>query len=170
MCLLWEGLLNNFCVQRGPITRFLWLLYSYLFLGCQDELNSIYVLGRNKKPSGVMSMHRCTVLGLITQSHLTLWDPMDCSPPGSSVHKDSPGKNIGEDCHALLQEIFPMQGSNPGLPHCRWILYCLSPDFVGHLLYYWLDNILCKTDLIWVQVVFMPFRADFISLLIFLKI
>ena len=29
-------------------------------------------------------------------------------------------------CHALLQGIFPTQGSNPGLPHCRWILYCLS--------------------------------------------
>ena len=29
-------------------------------------------------------------------------------------------------CHALLQGIFPIQGSNPGLLHCRWILYCLS--------------------------------------------
>ena len=29
------------------------------------------------------------------QSCLTLCDPMDCSPPGSSVHGDSPGKNIG---------------------------------------------------------------------------
>ena len=29
-------------------------------------------------------------------------------------------------CHALLQEIFPTQGSNPGLPHCRWIVYHLS--------------------------------------------
>ena len=54
---------------------------------------------------------------------MTLWI---CSPPGSSVHGDSPGKNIGVDCHALLQEIFPIQGSNPGLPHCRQILYCLS--------------------------------------------
>ena len=30
------------------------------------------------------------------------------------------------DCHALLQGIFPTQGSNPGLPHCRQILYHLS--------------------------------------------
>ena len=29
-------------------------------------------------------------------------------------------------CHFLLQGIFPTQGSNPGLPHCRWILYRLS--------------------------------------------
>ena len=39
---------------------------------------------------------------------------------------DSPGKNTGVHCHALLQGIFPTQGSNPGLPHCRQILYCLS--------------------------------------------
>ena len=32
-----------------------------------------------------------------------LCDPMDCSPPGSSVHGDSAGKNPGGGCHALLQ-------------------------------------------------------------------
>ena len=32
---------------------------------------------------------------------------MDGSPPGSSVHGDSPGKNTGVGCHALLQGIFP---------------------------------------------------------------
>ena len=51
---------------------------------------------------------------------------MDCNLPGSSVHGDSPGKNTGVGCHALLQGIFPIQGLNPGLPHCRWILYHLS--------------------------------------------
>jgi len=51
---------------------------------------------------------------------------MDCSQLGSSVHGDSPGKNTGVGCHALLQGIFPIQGSNPGLPHCRQILYYLS--------------------------------------------
>ena len=39
---------------------------------------------------------------------------------------DSPGKNTGVGCHAFLQGIFPTQGSNPGLPHCRQILYHLS--------------------------------------------
>ena len=48
---------------------------------------------------------------------------MDGSPPGSFVRGDSPGKNTGVGFHALLQEIFPTQGSNPGLPHCRQILY-----------------------------------------------
>ena len=65
-------------------------------------------------------------MGLITQSCQTLCNPMDCSPPGSSVHGDSPSKNTGVGCHAQLQEIFPTQGSNPGLPHCGWILYHLN--------------------------------------------
>jgi len=51
---------------------------------------------------------------------------MDCSRPGTSVHGDFPGKNIGMGCHTLLQGIFPTQGSNPGLPPCRQILYQLS--------------------------------------------
>ena len=37
---------------------------------------------------------------------------MDCSPPGSSVHGDSPGKNTELGGHALLQGIFPTQGFN----------------------------------------------------------
>ena len=45
---------------------------------------------------------------------------------GSSVHRDSPGKILGVGYHALLQGIFPIQGSNPGVLHCRWILYHLS--------------------------------------------
>ena len=40
------------------------------------------------------------------QSCLTLCKPVDCSPPGSSV-QDSPGKNTGVGCHALIQGIFP---------------------------------------------------------------
>ena len=39
---------------------------------------------------------------------------------------DFPGKSPGVGCHFLLQGIFPTQGSNPGLLHCRQILYCLS--------------------------------------------
>ena len=60
---------------------------------------------------------------LVTQSGPTLCDPMNCSPPGSSVLGDSPGKNTGVGDHALLQGIFPTQGLNPGLQYCRQILY-----------------------------------------------
>ena len=51
---------------------------------------------------------------------------MDCSPSGSSVHGDFPGKNTEVGCHALLQQIFTTKGLNSGLPHCRRILYRLS--------------------------------------------
>ena len=59
---------------------------------------------------------------------------MDCSLLGSSVHRDSPGKYTGVGCHAFLQGIFPNQGSNPGLLHCRWILYQLSHQGIPTIL------------------------------------
>ena len=54
---------------------------------------------------------------LVAQSCPTFCDPMD---------RDSPGKNNGVGCRAFPQGIFPMQGSNSGLQHCRPILYHLS--------------------------------------------
>ena len=57
---------------------------------------------------------------------LNLCDPVDCSLSGSSVHGDSPCKNTGAGCHALLPGIFLIQGWNAGLLHCRQILYCLN--------------------------------------------
>ena len=50
---------------------------------------------------------------------------MDSSSLDSSVRGDSPGKNTRAGFH-VLQGIFPTQGLNPCLPHCRWILYHLS--------------------------------------------
>ena len=63
---------------------------------------------------------------LVAQSCQILCDPMDCSLPDSSVHGDSPGKNTEMGCQFLLQGIFLTQKSNPGLLHCRQILYQLS--------------------------------------------
>ena len=47
-------------------------------------------------------------------------------PSGLYTPWDSPGQKTGVDSHSLLQGIFPTQGLNPGLPHCRRILYQLS--------------------------------------------
>ena len=44
---------------------------------------------------------------------------------------DFPGNSTGVDCHFLLQGIFPTQGSNPGLLHCRQTLYSLSHQGSG---------------------------------------
>ena len=70
--------------------------------------------------TNIFSYIMFAVLCLVSQSCPTLRDPMDCSLPGSSVHGDSLGKHTGVGCHVLLQGIFPIQGSNPGLPPCRW--------------------------------------------------
>ena len=80
--------------------------------------------------AAALSLHLC----------LILCNPIASSPPGSSVHGDSPDRNPGVGCHALLRAlpggkeesshprgIFPSQGSNPGLLHCRWILHHLEP-------------------------------------------
>ena len=53
-------------------------------------------------------------------------DLMVCSPPGSSAHGIFHGKNTGVDCCPFLQGIFPTQGSNPGVLHCRQTLYHMS--------------------------------------------
>ena len=57
----------------------------------------------------------------VAQSCLTLW------PHGlHSRCMNSPGQNTGEGSLSFLQGIVPTQGSNPGLSHCRQILYQLS--------------------------------------------
>ena len=87
------------------------------------SINSHTLLLTNYIKLFLSLIYICAVLCLVTQSCLTLCDPMDDSPPGSSVHGDSPGKNSGVGCHALLlQGIFPTQESNRGLLHWRQIL------------------------------------------------
>ena len=60
----------------------------------------------------------CVCLKLL-QSCLTLCNPMDCSPPGSSVHGIT-GQKTGVGCYTLLQGIFPTQKLNPNL---SWLLH-----------------------------------------------
>ena len=68
----------------------------------------------------------CVCVCVCTQLCSTLCDPMDCSPPGSSVHGDSSGKNSRVHCHFLLQGDLPDQGWNPSLLHLlHWQAHCL---------------------------------------------
>ena len=55
----------------------------------------------------------------------SVW-PYELYPAGFLCPWDSPGKNTGVGYHALFQGIFPTQGSNLSLLHCKWILYPLS--------------------------------------------
>ena len=62
----------------------------------------------------------------VAQSCPTLCDPWTVACTRLLRPWDFLGKSTGEGCHFLLQGIFPTQGSNPGLPHCRQTLYRLS--------------------------------------------
>ena len=51
---------------------------------------------------------------------------MDCSPPGSFVHRILQARILGFGSHSLLQGLFQTQGWNPGFLHHRWVLYHVS--------------------------------------------
>jgi len=85
------------------------LIYSIVLVsGVQQSLSIIY-----------MSVLSHSVMSNSLRPH-GLWPTRLLCP------WDSLGKNAGVGCHTLLQGIFPTQGLNPGLPHCRQILYHLS--------------------------------------------
>ena len=67
-----------------------------------------------------------TVVVVQSLSHVQLLLPPGLQPARLLCPWDSPGKNTGVRCHFLLQGIFPTQESNPGLLHCRQVLYQLS--------------------------------------------
>ena len=89
------------------------------------------------------------------QSCPTLYDPMDCSPPGFSVHEDSPGKNTGVGCHALLQGIFLTQDWTrvsciAGRFFTVWAFLMdlkeLLTEAICHLVWTWIVLILSATN------------------------
>ena len=63
---------------------------------------------------------------LVAQSCPTLCNPVDCSPPGSSIHEDSPGQNTELGRLSLLQGIFPTPGIEPLSPALQADSYHLS--------------------------------------------
>ena len=77
------------------------------------------------------SWYVLSLLCVRAQLYPTLCDPMDCSPPGSSIHRDSPGKNTEVGCHFLLQGIFPTQGLYLYLLH--WQADSLPLSHLGSL-------------------------------------
>ena len=81
--------------------------------------------------------HRDTNFKSESESHSVMSDSLQ--PHGLYSPWNFPGQNTGVGSLSLLQGIFPTQGSNPGLLHCRWILYQLShkgspriPEWLGH--------------------------------------
>ena len=108
--------------MSGSQSRKIFTHFSFL-----SEMTSVFLLGSIKIPEILQSItfpKHCAVLNHSVVSDTC--NPMDCSMPCFSVHGDSPGKNTEVGCRVLLQGIFRTQELNPGLLHCRQILYCLS--------------------------------------------
>ena len=89
--------------------------------------------------SGTESMC-CAVLSCLIVSNSV--QPYGQQPTRLLCSWDSPGKNTGVGCHALPQEIFPIQGSNPGLlgVSCIGDTLPLSPSVKLVNVYYVLDK------------------------------
>ena len=102
---------SSFTKQFNPETWCEILSCMWLILESTTGSRFFTIWGTRKSPKTA-----------VTQLCPTLCDLMDCSLPVSSIHGDSPGKNNGICCHALLLEISPTQGSNLGLPLCRQTL------------------------------------------------
>ena len=95
---------------------------SFMVTEIYAEINSISRWEFRIQPAN--SSVRLQVKVKVAQSCLTLCNPMGCM---SMEHSGlETGQNTGVDSLSLLQGIFPTQGSNPGFPHCRQILYQLS--------------------------------------------
>ena len=67
-----------------------------------------------------------------SENHLVMSNSLQ--PHGLYSLWNSPGQNTEVGSLSLLQGIFPTQGSNPGLPHCRQILYQLSHKGIPRIL------------------------------------
>ena len=98
-----------------------WSTFSECWALSQLFRSPLSLVGEKNLP-----LYNVSLACLVAQSCPTLCDPVDCSPPGSSVHGDSPGKKAAVSSLSLLQGIFQTQESNWGLLHCRQTLYQLS--------------------------------------------
>ena len=67
------------------------------------------------------------------QLPLTLGDPTDCDPPGSSVHGIFQTRIMEWVALPSSMGSFPIQGLNPRLLHCRWSLYCWATREASNL-------------------------------------
>ena len=96
----WVG--YSLCSRSSPTQEFYWGLLHYRQI--------LYQLGYKGSPKWKWKSFNC----------VWLCHPMDCST------WNSPAQTTRVGSISLLQEIFPTQGSKPGLLHCKWIHYQLN--------------------------------------------
>ena len=84
----------------------------------------LFIFSRPEREPNILKLQSTQIVLSESESEVvsnSLW-PCGLYPTRLLRPWDSPGKNTGVGCHFLLQGIFPTQGSNPGLPHCRQTL------------------------------------------------
>ena len=101
----------------GSLSLLQWIsLTQELSQGLLNWRQILYQLSYEGSPKSIGCMW--------SESRSIMSDSLE--PHGLYSPWNSPGRNTGVSSLSLLQGIFPTQGSNPGLPHCKWILYQLS--------------------------------------------
>ena len=135
--------LSDFCSSVLPLTHFFFSLKRWGKFNQLLPLLSSFISKKPifKDPTGLANLEGKKTLYnryspkrlsrkpvcLVTQSCLTLCNPMDCSPPGSSVYVILQARILEWGLHSLLQGIFMTQVLNAGLLHCRQILPWSEP-------------------------------------------
>ena len=122
----WHSWITKITRRVFPTSRLLWeiittvLCLSYvekscLLLAALNILTETQAILEQRLESGMINQAWRKVKVLVTQSRLTLCDPMDCGPPVSSVHGIIQTRILGVGCHSCQVGIFLTQGS-PGYP------------------------------------------------------
>ena len=125
------------------------LIHYFKITTLNKNTDSSHVL-KAYAETGRVRAHFCEPPNLGSQPHVkSKWKSLSCvqlfMTQGLYGPWNSPGQNTRVGSHSLLQGIFPTQGSNPGLLHCRWILYQLSYegspwDRYNHCLHFTHEN------------------------------
>ena len=109
----------------------LFLLYTF-YLNCLTQSHGFKYYLYSKASIKVLLLQRASITVLPLKYMKVKWSESrsvvsdSLWPHGLCSPWNSPGQNTEVGSLSLLQGIFPSQGLNPGLPHCRWILYQLS--------------------------------------------
>ena len=114
--------LISYCIKASKFSR----SHLYFLSSLPQNRKILNFSNTDNLPLGTFTMSAAAVLSRSVLSDSL--QPRGLQPVRLLCPWDAPGQNTRVGCHALLQGIFPTRGSNPGLPHCRWILYCLRHE------------------------------------------
>ena len=119
-----HNILKLVAEHRRPAYIIPLLSYDLHIWTCDLRYHGYYLLSHILSIFSLKNLHICSCCAVHSHSVVShSLRPHELQPTRLLCPWDSPGKSTGVGSHALLQGIFPTQGSNPGLPHCRWIIY-----------------------------------------------